>query len=82
MGPIIRDSRILVETGRLGLEYRAAIEDETMRWSITIGGFGGRRSRSTITFTLFLVRIAFSGWSRGGAAAALDSTPFIVLLFA
>ena len=53
-----------------------------MRWSITIGSFGGTAVKIHITFILFLVWIAFSGWTRGGAAAALDSTLFIVLLFA
>ena len=38
-----------------------------MRWSITIGSFGGTAVKIHITFILFLVWIAFSGWSRGGA---------------
>jgi Zn-dependent protease len=53
-----------------------------MRWSITIGRFGGTAVKIHITFILFLAWIAFSAWSRGGPAAALDSTLFIVLLFA
>ena len=53
-----------------------------MRWSITVGRFGGTEVKIHITFLLFLVWIAFSGWSRGGPAAALDSTLFILLLFA
>jgi Zn-dependent protease/CBS domain-containing protein len=53
-----------------------------MRWSITIGSFGGTAVKIHITFILFLAWIAFSGWSRGGPVAALDSTLFIVLLFA
>jgi Zn-dependent protease/CBS domain-containing protein len=53
-----------------------------MRWSITIGRVGGTEVKIHITFILFLAWIAFSGWSRGGPAAALDSTLFIVLLFA
>ncbi len=53
-----------------------------MRWSITIGSVGGTEVKIHITFLLFLAWIAFSGWSRGGAAAALDSTIFIILLFA
>jgi Zn-dependent protease/CBS domain-containing protein len=53
-----------------------------MRWSITIGRFGGTEVKIHITFILFLAWIAFSAWTRGGAAAALDSTLFIVLLFA
>ena len=53
-----------------------------MRWSITIGRFGGTAVKIHITFILLLAWIAFSAWSRGGPAAALDSTVFIVLLFA
>jgi Zn-dependent protease/CBS domain-containing protein len=53
-----------------------------MRWSITIGRVGGTEVKIHITFILFLAWIAFSAWSRGGAIAALDSTLFIVLLFA
>jgi Zn-dependent protease/CBS domain-containing protein len=53
-----------------------------MRWSVTIGGFAGTAVKIHITFILFLAWIAFSAWSRGGPAAALDSTLFIVLLFA
>jgi Zn-dependent protease len=53
-----------------------------MRWSITVGSVAGTAVKIHITFILFLVWIAFSAWSRGGSAAALDSTLFIVLLFA
>jgi Zn-dependent protease/predicted transcriptional regulator len=53
-----------------------------MRWSITIGRFGGTAVKIHITFILLLAWIGFSAWSRGGPAAALDSTLFIVLLFA
>jgi Zn-dependent protease len=53
-----------------------------MRWSITIGRFGGTAVKIHITFILFLAWIAFSAWTRGGPTAALDSTAFIVLLFA
>ena len=53
-----------------------------MRWSITLGRVAGTEVKIHITFILFLVWIAFSAWSRGGAAAAIDSTLFIVLLFA
>jgi len=45
-----------------------------MRWSITIGRFGGTAVKIHITFILFLAWIAFSAWSRGGPAAALNST--------
>jgi Zn-dependent protease/CBS domain-containing protein len=64
------------------LDSFAATGDEAMRWSITLGSFGGTAVKIHITFILFLVWIAFSGWSRGGPAAAFDSTVFIVLLFA
>ncbi len=53
-----------------------------MRWSITIGSVGGTAVKIHITFILVLAWIAFSAWSRGGPAAALTSTVFIVLLFA
>ena len=53
-----------------------------MRWSITLGRFGGTAVKIYITFILFLAWIAFSAWARGGPAAALDSTLFVVLLFA
>ena len=53
-----------------------------MRWSITIGSVAGTAVKIHITFILFLAWIAFSAWNRGGPAAALDSTLFIVLLFA
>src|SRR5260370_40579150 len=53
-----------------------------MPWSITIGRFGGTEVKIHITFLLFLAWIAFSAWARAGAAAALDSTLFIVLIFA
>ena len=53
-----------------------------MRWSVGIGSFGGTEVKIHITFILFLAWIAFSAWSRRGPAAALDSTLFIVLLFA
>jgi Zn-dependent protease len=53
-----------------------------MRWSISIGRFGGTAVKFHIAFILFLAWIAFSAWSWGGSAAALDSTLFIVLLFA
>jgi Zn-dependent protease/CBS domain-containing protein len=53
-----------------------------MRWSVTIGSVAGTAVKIHITFILFLIWIAFSAWGIGGAAAALDSTLFIVLLFA
>jgi hypothetical protein len=53
-----------------------------MRWSITIGSVGGTAVKIHITFIRFLAWIAFSALSRGGPAAALNCTVFIVLLFA
>src|SRR5579872_5353156 len=53
----------------------------TMRWSIAIGSVAGTAIKIHITFILFLAWIAFSAWNRGGAAAALDGTLFMVLLF-
>ena len=52
-----------------------------MLWSIPIGRFGGTEVKIHITFLLLLAWIAFSAWGHGGAAAALDSTLFIVLIF-
>ncbi len=53
-----------------------------MLWSITIGRFGGTAVKIHITFVLLLAWIAASAWAQGGARAALDSTLFIVLIFA
>jgi Zn-dependent protease len=53
-----------------------------MRWSITIGRFGGTAVKVHVTFLLLLAWIGFSAWQQQGAAAALDSVVFIVLLFA
>src|SRR5271166_2008100 len=53
-----------------------------MLWSIPIGRFGGTEVKIHITFLLLLAWIAFSAWGHGGASAALDSTLFIVLIFA
>ena len=52
-----------------------------MRWSIAIGSVAGTAIKIHITFILFLAWIAFSAWMRGGPAAALDGTLFMVLLF-
>src|SRR6185437_15031170 len=61
----------------------AARDQRTKRLmgSIIIGRIAGTAVKIHITFILFLAWIAFSAWNRGGAAAALDSTLFIVLLF-
>ncbi|MGD1038917.1 MAG: site-2 protease family protein [Roseiarcus sp.] len=53
-----------------------------MRWSLTIGRFGGTAVKIHVTFLLLLAWIGFSAWRQQGAAAALDSLVFIVLLFA
>ena len=52
-----------------------------MRWSLTIGRFGGTAVKIHVTFLLLLAWIGFSAWRQGGAAAARDSLLFIVLLF-
>ena len=52
-----------------------------MRWSLTIGRFGGTAVKIHVTFLLLLAWIAFSGWQQGGPAAALDSLIFIILIF-
>src|SRR5208337_4992697 len=54
----------------------------TMLWSIPVGRFGGTEVKIHITFLLLLAWIAFSARGQGGARAALDSTLFIVLIFA
>ena len=53
-----------------------------MRWSLTIGRFGGTAVKIHVTFLLLLAWIGFSAWQLHGAAAARDSVLFIVLLFA
>jgi len=52
-----------------------------MRWSLTIGRFGGTAVRIHVTFLLLLAWIGFSAWQQGGATAARDSLVFIILLF-
>jgi stage IV sporulation protein FB len=52
-----------------------------MRWSLTVGRFGGTAVKIHITFLLFLAWIGFSAWREHGATAARDSSVFIVLLF-
>ncbi len=52
-----------------------------MRWSLTIGRFGGTAVKIHVTFLLLLAWIGFSAWQQGGAAAARDSLVFIILLF-
>ncbi len=52
-----------------------------MPWSFTVGRFGGTAVKIHITFLIFLVWIAASGFAQGGWSAALGSTLFIALLF-
>ncbi|MGA2493961.1 MAG: site-2 protease family protein [Roseiarcus sp.] len=52
-----------------------------MRWSLTIGRFGGTAVKIHVTFLLLLAWIGFSAWQQGGPAAAGDSLIFIILLF-
>ena len=53
-----------------------------MRWSLTIGRFGGTAVKIHVTFLLLLAWIGFSAWRQQGPAAARDSVVFIVLIFA
>ena len=52
-----------------------------MKWSITLGRFGGTAVKIHITFLIFLAWIGFSAWRREGSAAALNSVLFIALIF-
>lgn len=52
-----------------------------MGWSITIGRIAGTAVRLHFTFLLFLAWIAIADYAAGGAAAALDSLVFIILVF-
>jgi Zn-dependent protease/CBS domain-containing protein len=52
-----------------------------MRWSVTIGRFGGTALKVHATFLLLLAWIWFSALLQGGAAAAWNSVLFIFLLF-
>ena len=52
-----------------------------MRWSLTIGRFGGTAVKIHVTFLLLLAWIGFSAWQQGGPAAARDSLIFIILIF-
>ena len=52
-----------------------------MGWSLTIGRIAGTDIRLHFTFLLFLVWIGVADYLRGGAAAALDSIAFILLVF-
>ncbi|MGE0562974.1 MAG: site-2 protease family protein [Pseudolabrys sp.] len=52
-----------------------------MSWSINIGTVAGTVVRIHLTFLLFLAWIFAAGYAAGGAAAAWDSTIFLLLLF-
>jgi Zn-dependent protease/CBS domain-containing protein len=52
-----------------------------MGWSLTIGRIAGTDIRLHFTFLLFLVWIGVADYLQGGAAAALDSIAFILLVF-
>ncbi len=52
-----------------------------MRWSVTIGRFGGTAVKVHATFLLFLAWIWFSALFQEGAAAAWRSILFVFLLF-
>jgi Zn-dependent protease len=56
-------------------------EARAMRWSLTIGRFGGTAVKIHVTFLLLLAWIGFSAWQQGGPAAARDSLVFIILIF-
>ena len=67
---------------RASRDERSRIEESAMRWSLTIGRFGGTAVKIHVTFLLLLAWIGFSAWQQQGAAAARDSIVFIVLIFA
>ena len=52
-----------------------------MGWSLTIGRIAGTDIRLHFTFLLFLAWIGIADYTAGGAAAALDSVIFILLVF-
>ena len=52
-----------------------------MSWSINIGTVAGTVVRIHLTFVIFLAWIFVAGYVAGGAAAAWDSTIFLLLLF-
>ena len=52
-----------------------------MGWSLTIGRFAGTDIRLHFTFLLFLVWIGVADYLQRGAAAALDTVAFILLVF-
>ncbi len=52
-----------------------------MGWSLTIGRIAGTAVRLHFTFLVFLAWIALADYAAGGAAAAVDSLVFIILVF-
>ncbi len=52
-----------------------------MGWSLTIGRIAGTDIRLHFTFLLFLAWIGISDYLAGGAAAAVDSVVFLILVF-
>lgn len=52
-----------------------------MRWSFTLGTFGGTAVRIHVTLLLFLAWIGMAAWQRGGAEAAWQSVLFISAIF-
>ena len=52
-----------------------------MGWSLTIGGIAGTDIRLHFTFLLFLIWIGVTDYLMRGAAAALDTVVFILLVF-
>lgn len=53
-----------------------------MQWSLTVGRIAGTAIRIHITFLLFLVWIAASGYASDGLDAAKSSIVFVLLVFA
>lgn len=52
-----------------------------MGWSLTIGRIAGTDIRLHFTFLLFLAWIGIADYLQGGAAAAMDSIAFLLLVF-
>lgn len=53
-----------------------------MNWSLTIGRIAGTDIRLHVTFLIFLAWIAIADFLAGGTSAAVESTVFILLVFA
>jgi stage IV sporulation protein FB len=52
-----------------------------MKWVYTIGRIAGTEIKLHLTFVLFIAWIAFTEYQRGGPAAALYATVFLLALF-